>query len=85
MQQRALRAQEWVRKMEELGIGVNIPALHEVVLGGARADPWERDLTKFNERTWNDLMVCRLYGSASERRLNDPWCGACLPAPVGDS
>jgi len=53
VQRRTLRAQEWMRKMDELGIGVQ-PALHEVVVGGAKADGLGRDRTKW---TWNQFMV----------------------------
>ena len=53
---------EWVRKMNELGIGVQVPTLYEVVLGAKKAaDPWGRDLAKkFNGRTWNEFTVCSL-------------------------
>lgn len=61
--ERALRAraQEWMRKVDELGIELQMPALHEVVVGGGtstKADPLECDLLKLNKRTWNEFMVC---------------------------
>jgi len=61
LREQTLRAQEWVRVIEELGIGVQMPALHEVVLGGTtKARLRAGDLTKFNERTWKELMVCQI-------------------------
>ena len=59
--ERALRAQEWMRKVDELGIELQMPALHEVVVGGGastKAGPLECDLLKLNKRTWNEFMVC---------------------------
>ena len=69
---RALHAQEWVRKMDELGMEVQLPALHEVVVGGTTkaAHPRAGELTKFNKRIWNEFLVCRLYGIAGEMGTN---------------
>jgi len=89
VQERARHAQEWVRKMDELGIGFQMPALHEVVVGGTCtwADPWERDLTKFNKKTWNEFMVGKWLWKHNECRLNDDprWGDFGYPALVGDS
>lgn len=64
MIQERVRGQEWVRKMDELGIGPRMPALYEVVVGaGPRADFLEQDLTKFNEKTWKEFMVSERYAS----------------------
>lgn len=77
----ALRAQEWVRKMDELGMGIGTPALYEVVVGSAtKAHPWAGDLTKCNETTWKDIMVCRLHGIAGEILNECPWVH-CLASP----
>lgn len=89
--ERALRAQEWMRKVDELGIELQMPALHEVVVGGGgstKADPLERDLLKLNKRTWNEFMVCNTVFDAQRNcKLNDdPVRGACwLPALVSDA
>jgi hypothetical protein len=52
--------------MDELGIGFQMPALHEVVVGGTSswAYPLERDLAIFNVKRWNEFMVGKWYGSA---------------------
>ncbi len=69
----ALRAQEWVRKVDELGIELQMPALHEVVVGGTstKADALEYcDISKLNKRTWNEFMVCKTV-SKRTRRMAD--------------
>lgn len=75
--QQALRAQEWVRKVDELGIELQMPALHEVVVGGTstKAGRLECDLSKLNKRTWNEFMVGKLYrGARIECTLSDDPC-----------
>jgi len=49
-----LGAQEWVRKMDELGIGVQTPALHEIVVGVSK--PWGDDFARVNEKVWSKFM-----------------------------
>jgi len=65
-QERAQRAQEWVRKV---GSG-SYPHWHEVIIGGTKDDPRWGDHIKFNERPWIEFMVCGFYGSAWEIQTN---------------
>ena len=88
--QRALRAQEWMRKVDELGIELQMPALHEVVVGGdssTKADILECDLLKLNKRTWNEVMVCNTVSKRTEieSSMMSLFGGLWLPALVGDS
>jgi hypothetical protein len=52
---------EWVQKMDELGIALQTPALHEVVVWESKAD-----VARFNEETWSEFMVCTSDRNASE-------------------